>query len=122
MFDLLFLILPVARFSMMREGSMPLRILQLLEPVEAHGLDDPAVDHDEARFRARIGVEVLMAAIGRNIEEITLLPVVALGLRLPLEFHRVVDVEFDVPMQVVALALDHIYDLLGKVAMFAGGL
>src|SRR5436309_2647870 len=94
--------------------SIPFRILKLLEPVEADLLDDPAVDHDDARLVRGVGVDVLVDAIGRNIDEIALLPVVALGLRLPLEFHGVVDVELHVPMQVIALAIDHVDHFLGE--------
>src|ERR1700690_688687 len=102
--------------------SIPLGILQLLEPVEAHRLDDPAVDHDEARFLVGIGIEMLVPAVGGDVDEIALLPVITLGLARPFEFHRFVHVEAHVPVQVVTLALDHVDDLFGQVAMLAGGL
>src|SRR5215813_4744845 len=102
-----------------RWNSVALRVFQLLEPVEADLLDDPAVDHDDARLVPRVGVEMLVDAIRRNVDEIALLPVVALGLTLPLEFHRIVDVEPHVPVQVVALALDHVDHLFREMPVLA---
>src|SRR5688500_16900187 len=95
-------------------GSITRRVLQLLEPVEAHGLQDPAVDDDDPCFVGRIGIEVLMGAVGGNIDEIALAPLVALRLGVPRPLEFVLAVEADVPMQIVAAPLDDLADLFGE--------
>src|SRR6185295_11589001 len=111
----------LSRTGCARKGSISFGVLQLLNPVEAHLSDDAAVDDDDARFVFRIGIEVLMRAIRRNVDEIALLPLEALGLLLPREIHLVIAVEAHIPVQIVALALDDVEHFLGDMAVLAGG-
>ena len=59
----------------------PFGPLDLLEPVEAHLFDDAAGDHDDARLVLRIGVEMLIGDIGRDLDEVALFPFELLGFR-----------------------------------------
>src|SRR5262249_51909016 len=102
--------------------SIPFRVFELLEPVKAHRLDDPTIDHDDARLVVGVRIEVLMDAVRRHVNEVALLPVETLGLGVPLELHHVLAVELHVPVQVVALALDNVDDLLRQVPVLAGRL
>src|SRR5258706_14411299 len=102
-------------------ASISFGVLDLLEPVETHRLHDAAVDHDDARFVLGIAVEVLMHAIGRDVDEIALAPFEALGLLFPAELHLVIAIETHIPMQVVAIAFDNVEDLFREMTMLAGG-
>src|SRR5215472_17402609 len=102
-------------------GSVTFGVLDLLIPIEAHRFHNAAVDHDDARFVIGIGVEVLMRAVGGNVDEIAHLPVEALGLFLPGKLHLVVAVEAHVPMEVVAVPLDDVEHLFRQVPVLAAG-
>src|SRR6266567_9377392 len=74
-------------------ASITFGVFDLIEPVETHRLHDAAVDHDDARFVFRIAIEVLMRAIGRDVDEIALAPFEALGLLFPAELHPVIAIK-----------------------------
>ncbi len=97
----------------------PRAVATKIEPVETHRLHDAAVDHDDARFVLRIAIEVLMRAIGRDVDEIALAPFEALGLLFPAELHLVIAIKPHIPMQVVAIAFDNVEDFFRQMAMLA---
>ena len=72
-----------------------------------------------ARLVGRVGVEVLVGAVGRDVDEIALAPFEALRLLVPRPLELVLAVEAHVPVQVVAAALDDVEDLFGQVAVLA---
>src|SRR6266566_5519233 len=98
-------------------ASISFGALDLLEPVETHRFHDPAVDHDDARFVFGIAVEVLMRAIGRDVDEIALAPLEALGLVFPAELHLVIAIEPHIPMQFVAIAFNNVEDFFREMTM-----
>src|ERR1700730_3957001 len=77
------------------------RILDLVEPVEAHFLDHAVGDHDQPRLRSRMVVEMLVDGERRHVDEIAALPGKFLRLRSPLPVESVEAVELQGPMQVV---------------------
>src|ERR1700677_4381682 len=95
-------------------ASLRWRVFQLIEPVEAHRLDDAVADHDQPGL-AVPGVMMLMNGERRHIDEVPTLPFVTLRRRLPLIFELVGAVEPQVPMQVVAAALHDEQHLLPHV-------
>src|SRR5262245_63016757 len=91
------------------------RILHLVEPVEPHLLDDAVAHHDEARVAGR--GEMLVRGERRNVDVVAALPLELLRHIGPFPFEGIEAVEFHVPVQVVALALDHEDELLPHVPM-----
>src|ERR1039457_5673827 len=79
-----------------------LGVLELLEPVHAHRLEHATVDDDDASFGVRIGIEVLVGTVGWDVDEVTLRPFETLRRGLPFEFHRIMAIEFHVPVEIVA--------------------
>jgi hypothetical protein len=75
----------------------------------------------DAGFFLGIAVEVLMHAIGRDVDEIALAPFEALGLLFPAELHLVIAIKQHIPMQVVAIAFDNVEDLFRQMTMLARG-
>src|SRR3984957_9807595 len=65
-------------------GSAAGSILQLIEPVETHGFHDAVADHDQPRFAAAVGIEMLVDGKRGNIDEIAPLPFIALRRCFPL--------------------------------------
>src|SRR5205823_1281428 len=80
-------------------ASEPRRILHLIEPIEAHLLDDAIAHHDQPRV---LGGEVLMGRERGDINVIAALPFELARLLRPLPFEGVETVEFHVPMQIIA--------------------
>src|SRR5690606_7612920 len=90
------------------------RRLELVEPVEADGLHQAAVDDDDSRIGRAI-VESLVGAVRRYIDEVTGSPLELLGLLLPLPDEFVLASKLDVVVQIVAVAFDDESDFLRKV-------
>src|SRR5690348_5646780 len=95
------------------------RMLQLIEPIEAHRLDDAVTDHDQPRLRIAV-IVMLMNGERRDVDEVSALPLVPLRRRLPLVLELVETIESEVPVQVVAAPLEHEQDFLPHVPMPAG--
>src|SRR5215467_12194302 len=66
--------------------SKPRRILDLVEPVEAHFLDHAVGDHDQPRLRRRMVVEMLVDGEWRHVDEVAPFPCEFLRLVRPLPF------------------------------------
>src|SRR5215831_13932770 len=104
------------------KSSKPRRVLDLVEPVEAHFLDHAVGDHDQPRLRRCVVVEMLVDGERRHVDEIAALPFEFFRLVRPLPVESIEAVEIQVPVQVVARALDAEQYLLPHVAMLAGAL
>src|SRR5467141_3896424 len=102
--------------------SKPWRILDLVEPVEAHFLDHAVGDHDQTRLRRRMVVEMLVNGEWRHVDEVAPFPREFLRLDRPLPFEGIEAVEIQVPVQVVAGAFDTEQHFLPHVAVLARAL
>src|SRR5579871_4153813 len=87
---------PPASRPVCRRGLKSRRVLHLIEPVEAHRLDDAVADDDQPRL-AFAGVEVLVNREGRDVDEIAPLPFGFLGFGFPFPMIGVDAIELHVP-------------------------
>ncbi len=93
---------------------------ELIEPVEAHCLDDAITNDDKAGVLA--AGEMLVNGEGRHVNEIPPLPFEAFRLSRPVPDEGVNAVKFQIPMQVVPATLDDKNNLFPHVPVLAGAL
>ena len=94
------------------------RVLDLIEPVEAHLLGDAVRHHDQPAFLVIAG-DVLVVGERRDVDVVAALPGIRLGLGRPFPLERFEAIPFQIPVQVVARAFDHEDDLLPHVPVDA---
>jgi hypothetical protein len=84
------------------------RVLDLLEVVQTAESVDAVDRRDQPHRPIRVGIEMLVDGVGRNIDDVARLPLVALHLVLRLPVVGVGDFDVAVLVQVVAPPLEHV--------------
>ena len=104
-------------FSSSKSG----RIFQLIEPIEPHGLDDTIADDNQPSIRLGIS-KMLVDGERGDVDKIAAFPFETLRLRVPIPGECIKAVEFEVPVKVIACALDNKNDFLSHMPVSAGAL
>src|SRR5438270_7166351 len=108
----------VTSAAVLARRPLPLgRVLELLDVVVAEPLERAVLRRDEAGGPRGVRVEVLVHGVRRDPHEVALLPLPARWPLGDLPFVRRSEHDVDVPVEVVALALQDVEHLVGHVAM-----